>query len=338
MASRHAFNTTRGSTPASNAGSVREGSFPVKAAIVLALAALADWLFYRHGIGISAAIFAVAVASGSLLANLATLNRKQVLLAVVLLLAALVPAIEEFNVASLAFMVLALGTGLLLTTNRDQHSLGERAAALCDLYLVGPFRFFRDAIGGFNLPALKTGCRGSFRSLGHLRVSAGINNPCREVDGLLNLATRLTVLRVILWIVALSIVWPYPRPMERQAGMAGWPKRRHNGEYHRATRLLRCCDHPAFMILFNLLFAVQPLLMPILRQRGLPADISYAHAHRGAHPSLSRRLLAAGLPWPCGVRPAEHRYPADGLFGWRKMSCWCCHRSCASISIFRFIC
>ena len=51
--------------PASNAGSVHEGAFPVKAAIVLALAALSDWLFYGHGIGISAAIFAVAVACGS---------------------------------------------------------------------------------------------------------------------------------------------------------------------------------------------------------------------------------------------------------------------------------
>ena len=106
--------------PASHATSVREGTFPVKAAIVLALAALADWLFYGHGIGISATIFAVAVALGSLLANLATLNRKQVPLAGLLLLVALIPAIEEFNIASLTFMVLALGTGLLLTTNRDR--------------------------------------------------------------------------------------------------------------------------------------------------------------------------------------------------------------------------
>jgi len=69
------------SAPASNAGSVQEGTLSVKAAIVLALAALADWLFYRHGIGISAAIFAVAVACGSVLANLATLNRKPMPLA-----------------------------------------------------------------------------------------------------------------------------------------------------------------------------------------------------------------------------------------------------------------
>src|SRR5690242_16766695 len=65
--------------PALNAGSVHGGTLPVKAAIVLALTVLADWLFYGHGVGISAAIFALAVACGSFLANLATLNRKQVL-------------------------------------------------------------------------------------------------------------------------------------------------------------------------------------------------------------------------------------------------------------------
>ena len=88
-------------TPASDAGFARESAFPVKTAIVLALTALADWLFYGHGIGISAVIFAVAVACGSLLVNLATLSRKQTSMAGVLLLAALVPAIEEFNVVSL---------------------------------------------------------------------------------------------------------------------------------------------------------------------------------------------------------------------------------------------
>ena len=61
--------------PVSSASSIQEGPLPVKAAIVLALAALADWLFFGHGIGISAALFTVAVACGSLLANLATLNR-----------------------------------------------------------------------------------------------------------------------------------------------------------------------------------------------------------------------------------------------------------------------
>ena len=243
--------------PASNASSVQEGTFPVKAAIVLALAALADWLFYGHGIGISAAIFAVAVACGSLLANLATLNRKQVLPAGALLLVALVPAIEEFNVASLAFMVLALGIGLLLTTNRDRHRLGERAAALCDLYLVGPFRFFRDAIAAFNLPALKTGFAVWFIPivLGGIFVFLLVSaNPLLEKwISLLNLgntASYVSLGRVLFWTRgAVDRMALYPRPVERQAGDAGRLGRSGGtgaGNTIGPTRLLRCCDDPAF--------------------------------------------------------------------------------------------
>ena len=203
-------------TPASDAGFARESAFPVKTAIVLALTALADWLFYGHGIGISAVIFAVAVACGSLLVNLATLSRKQTSMAGVLLLAALVPAIEEFNVVSLTFMVLALGIGLLLTTNHERGGLGERAAALCDLYLVGPFRFFRDAVGAFNLPALKSGFAVWFIPvfLGgiflFLLVSA---NPLLEKwIGMIkpgNTAAYVSPARLSFWAMALSIVWPF---------------------------------------------------------------------------------------------------------------------------------
>jgi hypothetical protein len=203
-------------TPASGAGSAQEGTFAVKAAVVFAFAALADWLFYGHGIGISAVIFAVALACGSLLANIATVNQKQVPLAGALLLAGLVPAVEEFNAASLIFMVLALGIGLLLTTHRDQHHLGERAAALCDLYLVGPFRFLRDAIGAFNLPALKTGFAVWFIpvALGGVFVFLLVSaNPLLEKwIRLLNpgsTASYISLGRVLFWALALSLVWPF---------------------------------------------------------------------------------------------------------------------------------
>src|SRR3954469_24281092 len=295
--------------PASNAGSVHEGTFPVKAAIVLALAALSDWLFYGHGIGISAAIFAVAVACGSLFANLATLNRKQVLLAGVLLLVALVPAIEEFNVASLTFMVLALGTGLLLTTNRDRHGLGERAAALCDLYLVGPFRLFRDAIAAFNLPALRTGFAVWFIPivLGGIFVFLLVSaNPLLEKwISLLNLgntASYVSLGRVLFWTVALSIVWPFihvrwsgkrkmPAGLAEAAALAqGMPSSQN--DFFGVATILRS------LILFNLLFAVQTVLdvAYLWGNATLPADISYAsYAHRGAYPLIVTALLAAGF-------------------------------------------
>src|SRR5438105_3335778 len=74
-------------TPASNAGSVRDSAFPVKPVVAFALAALADWLFYGQRIGISAVIFAIALAGGSLLANFAKLDRRHILLAGILGLA-----------------------------------------------------------------------------------------------------------------------------------------------------------------------------------------------------------------------------------------------------------
>lgn len=233
------------STPASNTSSVREGTFTVKAAILVALAALADWLFYGHGVGISAALFSVALALGSLLANARTLNRKQMPLACTLLLAALVPAVEEFNAASFIFMVLALGVGLLLTTNRDRHHLAERAAALCDLYLIGPFRFFRDAISAFDLPGLKTGFAAWFIPIAlggvfvFLLVSA---NPLLEKwIGLLNpgnTASYISLGRVLFWGVALSLVWPFiqVRWSGKREMPAGLAEQRHWRRQHRPTK------------------------------------------------------------------------------------------------------
>ena len=296
-------------TPASGAGSAQDGTFAVKAAVVFALAALADWLFYGHGIGISAVIFAVALAFGSLLTNYATLNRKQVPLAAALLLAALVPAVEEFNAASLMFMVLALGIGLLLTTNRDRHHLGQRAAALCDLYLAGPFRFLRDAIGAFNLPALKTGFAVWFIPLAlggvfvFLLVSA---NPLLEKwIRLLNpgsTASYISLGRVLFWAVALSLVWPFiqvrwsgkramPASSAEAAALAQAVPSGQNNFFGVAT-ILRS------LILFNLLFAVQTILDAVYLwgNATLPADISYAsYAHRGAYPLIVTALLAAGF-------------------------------------------
>ena len=295
--------------PACNAEPVPDGNLPVKAAIVLVLAALADWLFYGHGIGISAAIFAVAVASGSMLANSASLNRRQLLPATALLLVALVPAIEEFNAASLTFIVLALGVGLLLTTNRDRHRLPERAAALCDLYLVGPFRLFRNAIAAFNLPALRTGFAvwlipivlgGIFM---FLLVSA---NPLLEKwISLLNpgnTASYISFGRVLFWAVALSMVWPFIHV--RWSG-----KREMPASLADAAALARAIpsDQTDFfgvatilrsLILFNLLFAVQTGLdvAYLWGSASLPADISYAsYAHRGAYPLIVTALLAAGF-------------------------------------------
>src|SRR5260370_37425980 len=289
---------TRLSTTDSDVRSAQENVFPVKLRIALRLAALADGLFYGERVGISAVVFALAVACGSLLANFSRLNKKQTLLAGVLVIAGLVPAIEEFNAVSLAFIVLALGVGLLLTTGREQVGLADRAAALCDLLLIGPFRFFRDAIGMFNVPALTTGFTiwfiplflGSIFAI--LFVSA---NPLLEkwinlVDPG-NAASYVSFGRVLFWAAALSIVWPFIHVWWRKkVEVVETPAEAIEHEHERLSDFsgfLGVATILRSLILFNLLFAVQTLLdlIYLWGNLALPADITYApYAHRHDYP------------------------------------------------------
>lgn len=287
----------------------KENVFPVKLAIALGLAALADWLFYGQRIGISVAVFAIALTCGSLLTNFSRLNGRPTLLAGILLLAGLVPALEEFNAVSLAFVVLALGVGLLLTTGRELDGLKERAAALCDLFLIGPFRFFADAVGVFNLPVLTNGfivwfipvVLGSIFAL--LFVSA---NPLLEKwISLMNPGNPVSYVsfgRALFWIAATSIVWPFVHVWWRaRTEVVGSPAEAVQQEHQAPSQFADFFGVATILrslILFNLLFAAQTILDAVYLwgNVALPADITYAaYAHRGAYPLILTALLAAGF-------------------------------------------
>lgn len=295
-------------TPAS-AGSVHDNTFPVKPAIAVALAALADWLFYDQRTGISVVVFAIALACGSLLANFATLNRRKAVLAAILVLAGLLPAIEEFNIASLVFIALALGVGLVLTTNRPLDSLGEQAAALCDLYLIGPFRLLGDAAGMCRLPALMAGFAVWFIPVALSGIFAFLfasaNPLIAKWIRLMNpgdAASYISIGRILFWTAALSIVWPF---------IHVWWRRKPEAVIVPAETVPQEQETPSntvdffgsatvvrSLVLFNLLFAVQTTLdvFYLWGNATLPADISYAaYAHRGAYPLILTALLAAGF-------------------------------------------
>lgn len=303
-------------------GSVQDNMFPVKPAIALALAVLADWLFYAETIGISAVIFAIALAGGSLLANLAKLSMKRTLVAGVLVAIGLVPAIEEFNAASLTFLILALGVGLLLATNHQRLDIGEQAAALCDLFLTGPFRFFRDAVATFRIPVLTTGFAVWFVPVAltavFLMLLVSANPLLEKWIRLMNpsdAASYLNIGRILFWAAAMSLVWPFIHvwwrskpPVLLDWARASEPEKApatDEIDFFGAATILRS------LILFNLLFAIQTILdlTYLWGNVALPADITYAsYAHRGAYPLILTALLAAGFVLaamrPGG--PAEH--------------------------------
>src|SRR5262249_15517029 len=131
--------------------------FPSRFAVTMGLAALADWLFYSERVGISLVLFAVALTACSLLANRAASSGRRALLAVAIVVAGIIPAIEEINPLSLGLLVLALGVAISIGTNPGLYGLADRTRALRELFLIGPFRLIRDTAASFSVPAVAAG-------------------------------------------------------------------------------------------------------------------------------------------------------------------------------------
>jgi len=296
-------------SPEAEIPSIADGPPPAKAATAFALAALADWLFYDQTAGLSVVVFALALACASLVANLNHLDRRRLVIAAVIVVAGLLPVLEEFNAASLVFAVLALGTALALTTNPDLDNVAKGAAALVDLFLVSPFRLFRDVIGAFNLPSLTRGFILWFVPLllGTVFVFLFVAaNPVLEewISQLNpgNPAASLSLGRTLFWILALALVWPFIHVKWRRYANLVANKTQYAvkdpAEPDNLIDLFGAGTILRSLIPFNLLFSVQTILDAIYLwgNAALPADITYAsYAHRGAYPLIITALLAAAF-------------------------------------------
>jgi uncharacterized protein DUF4153 len=233
------------------------------------------------------------------------------LLAVVIAIAGIIPAIEEVNLLSLALLALALGVAISIGTNPGLYGLADRTRALRELFLFGPFRLIRDVAGSVSMPAIATGFAVWFVPivLGAVFVAlfASANPLIEKWFALLNpgnAASQVNLARVLFWIAMLSVVWPFIQVRWRRKAVApaaaieSVPEEispRIDGnpvDFFGTATILRS------LILFNLLFAVQTVLDVIYLwgNAALPADITYAvYAHRGAYPLIVTALLAAGF-------------------------------------------
>src|SRR5690242_14105783 len=144
-------------SPLPDIRSGRQNLLPVKLALALGFAALADWLFWHQRIGLSMALFAVALLAGSYLANFRTVNRRRSITAAIVLLIALVPAVEELNGLSSPFVIAGLITSVAVLTNPDFSRLSDGVRACRDLLLIGPFRLIGDVAHMTDIRALSTG-------------------------------------------------------------------------------------------------------------------------------------------------------------------------------------
>ncbi len=301
--------TSLAATETTDIQPIRPCALSARLAMALALAALADWLFYGQRMGLSLVIFAVATAFTSLLANHATLDLRRAVTGGAIVALGLVPAVEELNTLSFLVLVAALAIALLLTTNPDTTGLADRARALRNFVLFGPFRFFPDALQVFNLSALTRGIAlwlmPVVLSTVFIALFAAANPVIEQWLSLLNpkvIFEYLSVWRVLFWTMMLALVWPFIHVRWRRkkvTGPAGADVTEPEPlapfvsvEFLGPSTILRS------LILFNLLFAAQSILDTIYLwgHVALPANVTYAsYAHRGAYPLIATTLLAAAF-------------------------------------------
>ncbi|MFT4118448.1 DUF4173 domain-containing protein [Bradyrhizobium sp.] len=301
--------TSLASTTTTDIRPIRHSALSVKLAMALALAAFADWLFYGRRIGLAVVIFAIAIATASLLANRATLNGRRAVTGGIVLGLGLVPAIEELNTLSFLILVAALAIALLVTTNPETTGLADRARALRNFVLFGPFRFFPDALQLFNVSAFSRAIALWLLPavLGTVFVAlfAAANPVIEQWVSLLNpniILDYVSIRRVLFWTAILALVWPFIHvrwrrrtvvpPATVDLGEPEPPAPFVPAEFLGPSTILRS------LILFNLLFAAQSVLdgLYLWGHVALPANVTYAeYAHRGAYPLIATALLAAAF-------------------------------------------
>ncbi|WP_370101052.1 DUF4153 domain-containing protein [Bradyrhizobium yuanmingense] len=301
--------TSLASTSTTDIQPIRPSALSAKLAVALLLAGLADWLFYGQRIGLSLTLFAIATACVSVLFNHAALDLRRAMISGAILVLGLVPAMEELNTLSFLILVASLTIALLLATNPDTTGLTDRARALCNFLLLGPFRFFLDAPQAFNMSAFTRGIAlwlmPAALSTVFIALFAAANPVIEQWVSLLNpkiMFDYVNMWRVLFWTLMLALVWPFIHVRWRRravvaAAVAEGPvppplPPMVSAEFLGPSTILRS------LILFNLLFAAQSILDGIYLwgHVALPDNMTYAtYSHRGAYPLIATALLAAAF-------------------------------------------
>ena len=300
--------TSLASTIAEEIKPISHSAVPAKVGLALVLAALADWLFYGQRIGLSLTLFTIVLAGGSALFNQAALDLRRAMTGSAILAAGLVPVIEELNTLSFLILVASLIVALLLVTNAEATGLADRARALRNFVLLGPFRFFLDAPQAFNASAFTRGIARwllpAALSAVFVALFAAANPVIDEWVSLLNpkiILQYVSVPRVLFWITMLALVWPFIHVRWRRKAVVATAVAEGpvpplppliSAEFLDPSTILRS------LILFNLLFAAQSILDGIYLwgHVALPDNLTYAgYAHRGAYPLIVTALLAAAF-------------------------------------------
>jgi hypothetical protein len=294
-----------------------ESALARKLAVVVALVGLGDFLFFRHPLGLSLAIFLLAVETAAIL--VAGVTRKKVIACAAIGAATLAPLIEDVDFLSVVIASCGAGAIALIANGGMDGRFPRPLFQVLRFLAKGPFRVLIEAPGVATglLTGRAVGVSG--RALVAWMLPLGLGcvflalfsaaNPV--VEGWLDeidfrpLLALMDISRVAFWLFLVAVVWPFVLFRRRKSGgadivsprsAAAAVERPESGGFRSIffgeIAILRS------LVLFNAMFAVQTALdVEILwRGRGLPAGISFAgYAHRGAYPLMVTGLLAGAF-------------------------------------------
>jgi hypothetical protein len=291
---------------------VQPSVWPLRIALVVALTAIADWLLFDQTVGISLALFVLAIAAGILAVNRAEIDIRTTLVRGGLLLAAVLPLVEDVNVMTVLSAAFGLGGFALATTAPFRGDLKDRLVAIGWMLLSAPLRIFPDLpvlwawlrerglaaaapiLKGWIVPlVVGTIFVLLFAAANPLIADWFANLPIKEI------LEQIDGKRLLFWMIVLPVLWGlirvrswrFSRP--EVGGLAVPPS-----PVALPDRLFDETAIRRSLVLFNLLFAVQTAMDINYLWRGaaLPDGMSYAsYAHRGAYPLIVTALLAAAF-------------------------------------------
>ncbi|WP_170416430.1 DUF4153 domain-containing protein [Ruegeria atlantica] len=298
--------------------------------VLLLMVILADWLFWGHSLGISVALFALALSVAILAMKPSGATPREWVIALAFATTCNLPVVEQFQMLSLFFagigivvLVVWVSYGRIVKWWQALWTITRVSTVGATLLPIGLVDDVKEVQATARLKQhLKALILPLAVGLMFLLLLA-LANPILErfLDQLARLEFLTTehALRIFFWVVVASVVWPYLNLSESWLGPVASTPKFKSIHLPRLASLVSAESVRNSLFLFNILFFVQTVMDIGVLTGGmsLPDGMTYArYAHRGAYPLLATALLAGVFAITTHQMIGESRFLKSLLLLW----------------------
>ncbi|MFY0619111.1 DUF4173 domain-containing protein [Shimia sp.] len=291
---------------------------------------LADWLFWAHAPGISVAVFSMFLSVAILSVQRKQTTRLEWGIVLVFLLVCNLPVIEHLQLLSILFSAIGISALVVWVCYGRVLEWWQAVWVILRVSTVGAILLPKGALDDMRDVTIKAGLKHHLKSLalplgigGVFLVLLTSANPLLErffdqlarfdflsVDG---------IYRVIFWMIAACLIWPYLNLNETWVGPVATPRPRKALQVRWFATLMNVDSVRNSLFLFNGLFLTQTAMDLAVLTGGvsLPESMTYAqYAHRGAYPLVATAILAGVFAIATHKKIEDHRILKMLMFLW----------------------